>query len=75
MKELLDKFFATTRLFTFTYTFFVKHLPVYKAYHAPIFLKKDHTLHEEGGNKHFKFMSISLSNDECKRVVEEIWNG
>lgn len=51
----------------------VRHLPIYKSDHSPILLKAGASPHEEGNTKPFKFESLWLSSDDCKKVVDDAW--
>ena len=71
IKERLDRFFAITSRIDLYPHFEVRHLPIYKSNHAPIFLQAGTASNLDGGNKPFKFESFWLSNKECQKVVEE----
>ena len=43
--------------------------------HTPILLQAGVSPNVEEGNKPFKFESLWLSNDDCKKVVEDAWLG
>ena len=53
--------------------FDVRHLPMYKSDHSPILLQAGSSPHEEGVTKPFKFESLWLSNEDCKKVVDDAW--
>lgn len=73
IRERLDRFVATAIWQEIFSSYEVRHFTIYKFDHAPILLSTHSNQKEQGDHKIFRFESLWLSNEECKKVVASAW--
>lgn len=73
IRERLDHFLADEEWCTLFPQFNVRHFPIYKSDHAPIFLTTSDSPDHRSKNRIFHFEALWLSNSECQSVVKKAW--
>ena len=51
----------------------VSHFPIYRSDYAPIMFNTT-MVHDRKGDMQFRFESMWLARNDCRVVVEKVWN-